>query len=87
MTESFISDKYGAVYHSRPPEILGGLRDFRVTERASVQLLAESSAVPREVDDGGLPGPLRELHPGFVVGPVAREIRERASSTSRSTIT
>lgn len=27
VTESFISDKYGAVYHSRPPEILGGLRD------------------------------------------------------------
>ncbi len=27
VTESFVSDKYGAVYHSRPPEILGGLRD------------------------------------------------------------
>ncbi len=27
VTESFISDKYGAIYHSRPPEILGGLRD------------------------------------------------------------
>jgi methylmalonyl-CoA epimerase len=27
VTESFISDKYGAIYHARPPEILGGLRD------------------------------------------------------------
>ena len=27
VTESFISDKYDLVYHSRPPEILGGLRD------------------------------------------------------------
>jgi len=26
ITESFISDKYGAVYHARPPEILGGLK-------------------------------------------------------------
>ena len=25
VTESFVSDKYGAVYHARPPEILGGL--------------------------------------------------------------
>ena len=27
VTESFISDKYGAVYHARAPQILGGLRD------------------------------------------------------------
>ena len=27
VTESFISDKYDLVYHSRPAEILGGLRD------------------------------------------------------------
>lgn len=26
VTESFVSDKYGAVFHSRPPEIRGGLR-------------------------------------------------------------
>ncbi|MBT6273750.1 MAG: hypothetical protein HOI95_06430, partial [Chromatiales bacterium] len=26
VTESFVSDKYGAIYHARPPEILGGLR-------------------------------------------------------------
>ena len=31
VTESFISDKYGAVYHSRPPQILGGLRDVFIT--------------------------------------------------------
>jgi methylmalonyl-CoA epimerase len=31
VTESFISDKYGAIYHSRPPEILGGLRDVFIT--------------------------------------------------------
>jgi len=31
VTESFISDKYGAVYHARPPEILGGLRDVFIT--------------------------------------------------------
>jgi len=31
VTESFISDKYGAVYHSRPPEILGGLRDVFIS--------------------------------------------------------
>ena len=26
VTESFVSDRYGAVFHSRPPHILGGLR-------------------------------------------------------------
>ncbi len=31
VTESFVSDKYGAFYHSRPPEILGGLRDVFIT--------------------------------------------------------
>jgi catechol 2,3-dioxygenase-like lactoylglutathione lyase family enzyme len=31
VTESFISDKYGAVYHARPPEILGGLKGAFVT--------------------------------------------------------
>ena len=31
VTESFISDKYGAVYHARPPRILGGLRDVFIT--------------------------------------------------------
>ncbi len=31
VTESFVSDKYGAVYHARPPEILGGLRDVFIT--------------------------------------------------------
>ena len=31
VTESYISDKYGAVYHARPPQILGGLRDVFIT--------------------------------------------------------
>jgi len=31
VTESFISDKYGAVYHSRAPEILGGLRGLFIS--------------------------------------------------------
>lgn len=31
VTESFVSDRYGAVYHARAPEILGGLRDVFVT--------------------------------------------------------
>jgi methylmalonyl-CoA epimerase len=31
VTESFISDKYGVVYHARPPKILGGLRDVFIT--------------------------------------------------------
>ena len=31
VTESFISDKYGVVYHARPPEILGGLKGAFVT--------------------------------------------------------
>ena len=31
VTESFISDKYGAVYHARAPQILGGLRDVFIT--------------------------------------------------------
>ena len=31
VTESFISDKYGAIYHARPPQILGGLRDVFIT--------------------------------------------------------
>ena len=29
--ESFTSDKYGVVYHSRPPELVAGLRDLFVT--------------------------------------------------------
>lgn len=29
--ESFTSDKYGAVYHSRPPELIGGLRVAFIT--------------------------------------------------------
>lgn len=31
VTESFVSDKYGAVYHARPPQILGGLRDVFIS--------------------------------------------------------
>ena len=31
VTESFVSDKYGAVYHARAPEILGGLRGAFIT--------------------------------------------------------
>ncbi len=31
VTESFVSDKYGAIYHNRPPEILGGLRAAFIT--------------------------------------------------------
>jgi len=31
VTESFISDKYGAVYHARAPQILGGLRTVFIT--------------------------------------------------------
>lgn len=31
VTESFVSDKYGAIYHARPPEILGGLRGVFIT--------------------------------------------------------
>ena len=31
VTESFVSDKYGVVYHARPTEILGGLRDVFIT--------------------------------------------------------
>lgn len=31
VTESFISDKYGAVYHARTPEILGGLRGLFIS--------------------------------------------------------
>ena len=31
VTESFISDKYGAVYRARPPEILGGLKGSFIT--------------------------------------------------------
>ena len=31
VTESFISDKYGVVYHARPPEVMGGLKGAFVT--------------------------------------------------------
>jgi len=31
ITESFVSDKYGAIYHARPPEIMGGLRTTFMT--------------------------------------------------------
>lgn len=31
VTESFVSDKYGAIYRNRPPELLGGLRGAFIT--------------------------------------------------------
>ena len=52
--ESFTSDKYGVVYHSRPPEIVAGLRDLFVTVGdCELEFLANfDPRQPGEVDHG-----------------------------------
>jgi len=51
VTESFVSDRYGAVYHARPPEILGGLRGAFITigdSELEVMSDYDSSLTPAE---------------------------------------
>lgn len=52
--ESFTSDKYGVVYHSRPPQLVAGLRDLFVTiGDCELEFLANfDPRQPGEVDHG-----------------------------------
>ena len=55
VTESFVSDRYGAVFHSRPPQILGGLRAvFATLGGCELEFLT----------DAGPPMPAGERPPG-----------------------
>ena len=75
--ESFTSDKYGVVYHSRPPEPVGGLRvSFLTVGDCEMELLQPFD--PRPVD-GRAEGPVRGV-PGNTrgdKGAIARYIERR----------
>ena len=75
--ESFTSDKYGVVYHSRPPEPIGGLRvSFLTVGDCELELLQPFD--PRPVD-GRAEGPVRGA-PGNTrgdKGAIARYIERR----------
>ena len=75
--ESFTSDKYGVVYHSRPPEPVGGLRvGFLTVGDCELELLQPFD--PRPVD-GRAEGPVRGA-PGNTrgdKGAIARWIERR----------
>lgn len=52
--ESFTSDKYGVVYHSRPPEPVGGLRvTFLTIGDCELELLQPFDPVPENADHAG----------------------------------
>lgn len=54
VTESFVSDKYGALYHTRPPEILGGLRALFITVGdCELEVLSDYDATLRPRDQLG----------------------------------
>ena len=75
--ESFTSDKYGVVYHSRPPEPVGGLRvGFLTVGDCELELLQPFDARPA---DGRAEGPVRGA-PGNTrgdKGAIARWIERR----------
>ena len=75
--ESFTSDKYGVVYHSRPPEPIGGLRvSFLTVGDCELELLQPFD--PRRTDrrtegpERGVPGNTRGDK-----GAIARHIERR----------
>ena len=76
--ESFTSDKYGVVYHSRPPEPIGGLRvSFLTVGDCELELLQpfDPRAADRRTDEGpqrGAPGNTRGDK-----GAIARYIERR----------
>ena len=76
--ESFTSDKYGVVYHSRPPEPIGGLRvGFLTVGDCELELLQPFD--PRAAPDGRTAGPQRGA-PGNTrgdKGAIARYIERR----------
>ena len=76
--ESFTSDKYGVVYHSRPPEPVGGLRvSFLTVGDCELELLQPFD--PRDAADGRTVGPQRGA-PGNTrgdKGAIARYIERR----------
>ena len=75
--ESFTSDKYGVVYHSRPPEPVGGLRvSFLTVGDCELELLQPFDPRPA---DGRAEGPVRGA-PGNTrgdKGAIARWIERR----------
>ena len=76
--ESFTSDRYGVVYHSRPPEPIGGLRvSFLSVGDCELELLQPFD--PRATADGRAVGPQRGA-PGNTrgdKGAIARYIERR----------
>ncbi len=52
--ESFTSDKYGVVYHNRPPQPVGGLRvSFLTAGDFELEFLQPFDPIPENVDDSG----------------------------------
>ena len=72
--ESFTSDKYGVIYHNRPPVPQGGLRVLFVTVGdTDLEFLQEFAADNRTVDHGG-PGTTKQDQ-----GAIGRYIEKRGA--------
>lgn len=75
--ESFTSDKYGVVYHSRPPEPVGGLRvSFLSIGDCDLELLQPFDPSPDNADDSG-PAPDRPGNTRGDRGAIGRYIERR----------
>ena len=73
--ESFTSDKYGVVYHSRPPTVIGGLRVAFVTVGdMELEFLQDYNPSAAGEVDHGLPGTTRQDK-----GAIARFIASRGA--------
>jgi hypothetical protein len=71
--ESFTSDKYGVVYHSRPPQLVAGLRDLFVTiGDCELEFLANFDPRQAGVVDHGQSGTTRQDQ-----GAIARYVASR----------
>lgn len=71
--ESFTSDKYGVVYHTRPPQIVAGLRDLFVTiGDCELEFLANFDPRQEGVVDHGQSGTTRQDQ-----GAIARYVASR----------
>ncbi len=75
--ESFTSDKYGVVYHNRPPEPVGGLRvRFLTAGDCEFELLQPFDPVPENADDSG-PAPNQPGNTRGDRGAIGRYIERR----------
>lgn len=75
--ESFTSDKYGVVYHNRPPRPVGGLRvSFLTAGDFELEFLQPFDPVPENADASG-PAPNQPGNTGGDRGAIGRYIERR----------